>query len=81
MATKPKNDERQERLVSMNLEELNHDKAVLKGKIHERGKQLRKLQKEVGELNEAYAQIDLEMLRRDETYKQLELKMKAEAED
>lgn len=46
--------------------------------MKEKGSQLRQLQKEVGDLKEAYEELDLECLRRDKAYKQLELETEAE---
>jgi hypothetical protein len=65
--------DRNPRLIELSLEALNHEKALLKIPMREKGSQLRTLQKEVGDLKEAYDELDLECLRRDKTFKQLEL--------
>lgn len=75
---KTKTDDRNPRLVELSLEQLNHEKALLKIPMKEKGSQLRQLQKEVGDLKEAYEELDLECLRRDKAYKQLELETEAE---
>jgi hypothetical protein len=72
-------DERNPRLIELSLEQLNHEKALLKIPMREKGSQLRTLQKEVGDLKETYEELDLECLRRDKTYKQLELDAAAES--
>jgi len=74
-----KTDDRDPRLVELSLEQLNHEKALLKIPMREKGSQLRALQKEVGDLKEAYEELDLECLRRDKTYKQLELAAEADS--
>jgi len=66
-------DDRNPRLIELSLEALNHEKALLKIPMKEKGVQLRALQKEVGDLKEAYEELDLECLRHDKTFKQLEL--------
>lgn len=72
-------DDRNPRLIELSLEQLNHEKALLKIPMREKGSQLRTLQKEVGDLKEAYEELDLECLRRDKTYKQLEIDAAAES--
>lgn len=73
-------DDRNPTLIELSLEQLNHEKALLKIPMREKGVMLRARLKEVGDLKEAYEELDLECLRRDKTYKQLELAAASEAE-
>jgi len=75
---KSKSDDRDPTLVDLSLEQLNHEKALLKIPLRQKGKALRQLQKEVGDLKERYDALDLEMVSRDKAYKQLELEMEQE---
>jgi hypothetical protein len=73
MAKNTKPEERQEHLVQLSLDQLNHEKAKLKVKMAAVGTRLSDARKEAGDLNAAYEELDREMLRRDTTYRQLEL--------
>jgi hypothetical protein len=66
-------DRNQPALVTLDLEQLNHEKAALKVKMRKVGSQLSMLRKEAGDLNHAYEELDKQMLRQDERYRQLEL--------
>lgn len=66
-------DERNPRLIELSLEQLNHEKALLKVKMRDVGTRLSDARKEAGDLNDAYEELDREMLLRDKTFKQLEL--------